>query len=259
MTTDEICAGIQAIFEDTRSIAEPAGALAVAGIEKDLSSRPERPASVVAINGGANMNFDRLRHVAERADLGAEREALLAVEIPERPGSFRRFCEALGERHVTEFNYRFGDPTTARIFVGVELEGGRAERAGLIARLAALHYPVLDLSDNEMAKLHLRHMVGGYGPHVDDELLLRFEFPERRGALLHFLAAVADRWNISLFHYRNHGSDWGRVLAGVQVPASDRREYHRHLDELGYAYWNETENPAYAMFLGGGFERKDGS
>jgi threonine dehydratase len=252
VTTDEICAAIQDIFEDTRSIMEPAGALAVAGLKRYVAAGGVRDQTLVAINSGANVNFDRLRHIAERAAVGEEREALLAVEIPEVPGSFLRFCETIGRRSVTEFNYRFGDAARARIFVGVELRGGAPERRRIVADLTKAGYPVLDMSDDEMAKLHVRHMVGGLAAGLRDERLCRFEFPERPGALLDFLKAIGTRWNISLFHYRNHGSDYGRVLAGVQVPAAELGDFHAHLAELGYPWWDETANPAYRMFLGGG-------
>jgi threonine dehydratase len=249
VNTDEICAAIQDIFEDTRTIVEPAGALAVAGLKRYVSTNDSRDMTFVAVNCGANINFDRLRHIAERAALGEQREALLAVEIPERKGSFMAFCEALGKRNITEFNYRYGDNTNARIFVGVELTQGKPERQKIVRELEKSGYPVLDLSEDEMAKLHIRHMVGGLAVGIRDERLYRFEFPERPGALLTFLAAIGNRWNISLFHYRNHGSDYGRVLAGVQVPETDLEEFDRHLQELGYPYWDESHNPAYRMFL----------
>jgi threonine dehydratase len=248
--TDEICAAIQDIFEDTRSIVEPAGALAVAGIKKYVARTGWRDKRLVAINCGANMNFDRLRHVAERADLGAQREALLAVEIPEEPGSFLKFCEVLGRRAVTEFNYRYESEHKAQVFVGFGLSEGRAERDAVVAQLRAADYAVTDMTDNEIAKLHVRYMVGGHARDLANELLYRFEFPERPGALLRFLQAVGSRWNISLFHYRNHGSDYGRVLAGIQVPPSERAEFLEHIDELHYAYTDETQNPAYRIFLG---------
>jgi threonine dehydratase len=218
VTTDQICAAIQDIFEDTRSIAEPAGALAVAGIKKYVARESCRGRALVAINGGANMNFDRLRYVAERADVGAQREALLAVEIPESPGSFLRFCELLGNRSITEFNYRYADVKTAQLFVGLAIAQGRAERAALIQSLSEAGFPARDMTDDETAKLHVRYMVGGHPGSIDHERLYRFEFPERPGALLKFLRAVGPRWNVSLFHYRNHGADYGRVLAGIQVP-----------------------------------------
>ena len=247
--TDEICAAIKDIFEDCRVIMEPAGALAVAGLKRYVE-RGTRGAHLIAIASGANVNFDRLRHVAERAELGEHREALIAVEIPERKGEFLRFCEALGSRSVTEFNYRYAPSEQARIFVGVALPDGRGEAEALIEQLAARGYPVLDLSDNELAKLHVRHMIGGHVPAVTDEVIYRFEFPERPGALLKFLQAIGDRWNISMFHYRNHGSDYGRVLAGVQVPSAERADFAAHLATLGYAHTDETQNPAYRLFLG---------
>ncbi|HVC29962.1 MAG TPA: threonine ammonia-lyase, biosynthetic, partial [Steroidobacteraceae bacterium] len=251
LDTDEICAAIQDVFEDTRSIVEPAGALAVAGLKKFIAREGWRDRRVVAINSGANINFDRLRHVAERADLGGEREALLAVTIPERPGSFLRFCEVLGDRNVTEFNYRYDGEQTAQIFFSFGLAQGRAEKDAVARALREAGYTVTDMTDNEMAKLHVRYMVGGRARGIRDELLYRFEFPERPGALLGFLQAVGGRWNISLFHYRNHGSDYGRVLAGIQVPSGERADFLQHLNELHYAYAEETDNPAYRMFLGG--------
>ncbi len=251
VNTDEICAAIQDIFEDTRSIAEPAGALAVAGIKKVVTREGWQNKRLVAVNSGANMNFDRLRHVAERADIGAEREALLAIEIPEQPGSFLRFCESLGPRSVTEFNYRYGSSERAQIFCAFALTEGRAEKERVVRQLRADGYTVHDMTDNEVAKLHVRYMVGGHARGLGDELLYRFEFPERPGALLRFLQAVGTRWNITLFHYRNHGSDYGRVLAGIQVPARERDGFVLHLNELHYAYTEETANPAYRMFLGG--------
>jgi threonine dehydratase len=252
--TDEICAAIQDIFEDTRSVAEPSGALAVAGIKRYVARGGVQQQRLIAINSGANMNFDRLRHVAERADLGAEREALLAVEIPERPGSFLQFCEALGQRSITEFNYRLQGSERARVFVGFGLREGHHEAEGVVAELRSAGYQVLDMSRNEMAKLHVRYMIGGRAPATEaalDELLFRFEFPERPGALLRFLKAVGTTWNISLFHYRNHGADVGRVLAGIQVPRAEREEFLRHLNELHYPYSDETANTAYRMFLAG--------
>jgi threonine dehydratase len=250
VTTDQICAAIQDIFEDTRSIAEPAGALAVAGIKKYVTREQCAGRMLVAINCGANMNFDRLRYVAERADLGAQREILLAVEMREEPGSFLRFCELLGRRSVTEFNYRYGNAWAAQVFVGLQ-SGGKTERESLIAAIGAAGFAVRDMTDNEMAKLHVRYMVGGHGQGLADERLYRFEFPERPGALLKFLQAIGSAWNISLFHYRNHGSDHGRVLAGIQVPRETHADFTRHLHELQYAYTEETENPAYKLFLGG--------
>jgi threonine dehydratase len=250
VSTDQICAAIQDIFQDTRSIAEPAGALAVAGIKKYVARENCTGRTLIAVNSGANMNFDRLRYVAERADLGAQREALFAVEIPEAPGSFLRFCELLGRRSVTEFNYRYADLQAAQVFVGLALTQGRAEREELMRSISAAGFAVRDMTENEMAKLHVRYMVGGQAA-LSDERLYRFEFPERPGALLKFLQAVGMNWNISLFHYRNHGSDYGRVLAGIQVPQETRADFLLHLNELHYAYTEETDNPAYKIFLSG--------
>jgi threonine dehydratase len=250
VNTDQICAAIQDVFQDTRSIPEPSGALALAGLKSWVAREQPRAQRLVAINSGANMNFDRLRHIAERADIGGAREALLAVEIPERPGSFLQFCEAIGQRSVTEFNYRYQNGARARIFVGCALQHGRAEADALVRELQAAGYPVVDMTDNEMAKLHVRYMVGGQAGGLSDELLFRFEFPERPGALLRFLRAIGGAWNISLFHYRNHGSDYGRVLAGIQVPRAARAQLLQHLQELHYPYTEETDNPAYRMFLG---------
>jgi threonine dehydratase len=251
VTTDQICAAIQDIFEDTRSIVEPAGALAVAGIKKFVARETCTERTLIAINCGANMNFDRLRYVAERADLGAQREVLLAVEIPEGPGSFLRFCELLGTRSVTEFNYRYADARAAQIFVGLALGSDQPTRESLIRTIARAGFEVRDMTDNEMAKLHVRYMVGGHARNLANERLYRFEFPERPGALLKFLQAVGTTWNISLFHYRNHGSDHGRVLAGIEVPPETREDFLLHLNDLQYAYTDETENLSYKIFLGG--------
>ncbi len=248
--TDQTCAAIRDIFEDTRSIVEPAGALAVAGAKKYVAQHGLEDTTIATISCGANVNFDRLRHIAERAAVGEQAEMLLAAEIPEEPGSFRKFCEAIGRRGVTEFNYRYGDDRSAHIFVGVQLTRGMQERFELLDKLRASGFPVEDLSDNEMAKLHVRHMVGGRAPGVRDERLFRFEFPERPGALLDFLNAIGTDWNITLFHYRNHGSDYGRILAGIDVPQEETDELEAHLSELGYAHWEESDNPAYRMFLG---------
>jgi threonine dehydratase len=250
VSTDEICAAIKDIFDDTRGIAEPAGALAVAGLKRYVHERGVEGEHLIAIESGANINFDRLRHVAERAELGEHREALLAVEIPERPGSFLAFCRTLGKRQITEFNYRYSDAIRAQVFVGVELARGDEERRDLIPRLAEKGFGVLDMTDNETAKLHIRFMVGGHARGVEDELLIRFEFPERPGALLNFLSGLGKRWNISLFHYRNHGAAYGRVLMGVQVAPPERADFRRLLDTLGYRYWEETDNPAYRIFAG---------
>jgi threonine dehydratase len=247
--TDAICAAIKDVFEDTRSILEPAGALAVAGMKTWCERHRVRDRTLVAIAGGANMNFDRLRFVAERAELGEAREAIFAVSIPERPGSFREFCALLGNRSVTEFNYRFADAKTAHIFVGVEV-GSRNETRDLLAAFHRLKIEAFDLTDNEMAKLHVRHLVGGHAPAAKNEILYRFEFPERPGALMRFLNSMSAGWNISLFHYRNHGADYGRVLVGMQVPSADKADFRRFLDRLGYTCVEETDNPAYRMFLG---------
>ena len=250
VSTDEICAAIKDVFDDTRGIAEPAGALGVAGLKRYVKREGVVGEHLIAIESGANINFDRLRHVAERAELGERREALLAVEIPERPGSFLGFCRTLGKRQITEFNYRYAHQRRAQVFVGVELGGGDAERQELISRLKQKEYAVVDMTENETAKLHIRFMVGGHAQGVADEFLIRFEFPERPGALLNFLSGLGRRWNISLFHYRNHGAAYGRVLMGVQVAVGERAELLRLLDGLGYRYWEETDNPAYRIFAG---------
>ncbi len=251
VSTDEICAAIKDIFDDTRGIAEPAGALAVAGLKRWVETTGIRDAHLIAIESGANINFDRLRHVAERAELGEHREALLAVEIPERPGSFLSFCKTIGKRQITEFNYRYADTQRAQVFVGIELTRGDEERAELIEKLIEKHFKVLDMTDNETAKQHIRFMVGGHAPTIEHETLIRFEFPERPGALLDFLTGLGKRWNISLFHYRNHGAAYGRVLMGTQIPPLEQQDFHHALDALGYRYFDETGNPAYQIFAGG--------
>jgi len=247
--TDAICAALKDVFEDTRSILEPAGALAVAGVKAWCARHRTTDRTYVAIACGANMNFDRLRFVAERAELGEKREAILAVTIDERPGSFREFCALLGRRSITEFNYRYADPKVAHIFVGLEVASAR-ETAELLKAFHRERIRAFDLSDNEMAKLHVRHLVGGHAPGVDNEILYRFEFPERPGALMRFLESMSRGWNISLFHYRNHGADYGRVLVGMQVPPSDSAELAAFLSRIGYDHVDETANPAYRMFLG---------
>lgn len=252
VNTDEICAAIKDIYDDTRSVAEPAGALAIAGIKKYLQHQPSKNSSLIAILSGANINFDRLRHVAERAELGELREALFAVEIPEQPGSFLNFCRVLGKRNITEFNYRYADTQRAHVFCGVELSGGMEERNRLKTRLEKKNFPVVDLTDNETAKLHIRYMVGGHAPQVTNEHLFRFVFPERPGALLDFLSGLSRGWNISLFHYRNHGAAYGRVLVGVQLDRTEVREFKAYLRELGYRYHEETNNAAYRLFAGAG-------
>ena len=249
VTNDEVCAAIKDVFDDTRSVMEPAGALSVAGL-KSWAARESglRDQRLVAILSGANMNFDRLRFVAERAELGEAREAVLGVTIPERPGAFREFCATIGPRVVTEFNYRLSGRDRAHIFVGLRT-ASREDAVDVAARLRARGYDTEDLSDNEVAKLHVRHMVGGRSSDVRDERLYRFEFPERPGALLQFLETLGGRWNISLFHYRNHGADFGRVLAGFEVPASEESEFQAFLHRLGYPFMPEAANPAYELFL----------
>jgi len=249
VSNDEICAAIKDIFDDTRTIMEPAGALSAAGLKAWVEREGVRDQSLVAVLSGANINFDRLRFVAERAEVGEAREALLAVTIPERAGAFREFCAAIGRRVVTEFNYRLSGRRQAHIFVGVATQS-RQDAAALAALLNASGYETVDLTDNEMAKLHVRHMVGGHAPEVRHERLCRFEFPERPGALTEFLDKLGGRWNISLFHYRNHGADFGRVLAGFEVEEKDLSEFRSFLEALGYPYTPETENPAYSFFLG---------
>ncbi|MFT6552094.1 MAG: threonine dehydratase [Zhongshania marina] len=249
-STDEICAAIKDIFDDTRSIAEPAGALALAGLKKYAEQHDCSGQTLLAIDSGANTNFDRLRYIAERTEIGEQREAILSVTIPERPGSFKKFCGALGKRNITEFNYRFGDDRDAQIFVGISVAAGGGDRQELVETLQKMEYPVADFTDNEMAKLHIRHMVGGHRPAtVKSELLYRFEFPERPGALMNFLAKLGNRWNISLFHYRNHGAAYGRVLVGLQADKKERAEIETFLDKLAYPYHEETGNPAYELFL----------
>jgi len=251
VTTDEVCSAIKDIFEDTRAIPEPSGALGVAGLKKYVEENGISDCGLVAINSGANMDFDRLRHISERAEIGEHREALLAVSIPEQPGSYRRFIELLGRRSITEFNYRYSNPREAHIFVGVRLTDGEREKQQIVAMLQDNGYPVIDMTNNEMAKLHVRYMVGGRSSGLENEVVLRFQFPERPGALLQFLDSLSDRWNISLFHYRNHGADYGRVLAGIDVPLSERADLKRSLEKLSYPYWDETDNPAYRSFLSG--------
>ena len=250
VSTDEICAAIKDVFDDTRSIMEPAGALAIAGLKRYQAQHQIKDKTVIAINSGANLNFDRLRHVAERSELGEQREALLAVTIPEKPGSFRQFCESIGQRGITEFNYRYADDNDAHIFAGIKLQEGEQEKQTLLVDLHKHGYPVLDMSNNEMAKIHIRYMVGGHSKSATDELVYRFQFPERPGALLRFLKNMGEDWNISMFHYRNHGADYGRVLVGIQVSEDERGRFDTFLENLGYLYWEEHENPAYRLFLG---------
>ena len=247
--TDAMCAAIKDVFEDTRAILEPAGALAIAGAKAYVERSRIHDRTLIAVACGANMNFDRLRFVAEEAELGEAREAILAVTIPEHPGSFKAFCSLVGPRNITEFNYRYADPREAHVFVGVQVQD-RAETARLVRALRRRGLKTFDFSDNELAKLHIRHLVGGHAATVKDEILYRFEFPERPGALMRFLTAMSRGWNISLFHYRNHGADYGRVLVGMQVPARDKRRFQAFLSEVGYPYRNESRNPAYKLFLG---------
>jgi len=246
--TDELCAAIKDIYEDNRSIVEPAGALGVAGLKKYVLETGARGQVLAAINSGANMNFDRMRHVAERTEMGEGREALFAVTIPEHPGSFLDFCRIIGDRNITEFNYRMSSRSEAHVFAGISIAEPE-EAAAIQQTLENAGLPTINLQDNELAKLHIRHMVGGRCPVVVDEVLYRFEFPERPGALLKFLSRAGGRWNISLFHYRNHAAAFGRVLAGVEVPPEDRDVFEAYLNELGYPYVNESNNPAYALFL----------
>jgi threonine dehydratase len=248
VSNDEICAAIKDIFEDRRSVLEPAGALAYAGLKRYAEKKKLAGRHLIAIASGANVNFDRLRHVAERAEIGERREGILAVTIPERAGALRKFCDILGDHSITEFNYRYADPGAAHIYVGVQVR--EAERIGALVQALRRHgYATLDMTDNEMAKLHVRHMVGGRAPNALDEILYRFEFAERPGALMHFLDKMGGAWNISLFHYRSHGADFGRVLVGMQVPPQDKKKFQRFLDSLGYEYVEETGNPAYKLFL----------
>jgi threonine dehydratase len=247
--TDATCAAIKDVFEDTRSILEPAGALAIAGAKLYAAREKLSGQTLVAVASGANMNFDRLRFVSESAEIGERREAILSVTVPETPGSFRKFCTLLGHRNITEFNYRYATPKEAHVFVGVQVRDP-SETDKLVALLKKHKLPTLDLTDNEMAKLHVRHLVGGRAPEVEDEIIFRFEFPERPGALKNFLNSMNHNWNISLFHYRNHGADYGRVLVGMQVPHHDKKALKTFLDKLGYCYWDESNNPAYRQFLG---------
>ena len=245
VSIDEICAAIKDIFEDTRSISEPSGALSVAGLKQYVERTERVDETHIAVVSGANMNFDRLRHVSERTEIGEKREILLAVTIPEKKGSFRRFCGAIGKRNITEFNYRYSDRQGAKVLVGVQTESDRDEFLQSLKH----EYDVVDLSDNEVAVLHVRHMVGGRAEGLGDEHLFRFEFPERPGALLKFLGVLGNDFNISMFHYRNHGSAFGRVLAGIQIPDKEMRKFRKGLAKIGYRFWEETENPAYKLFL----------
>ena len=248
VSIDEICAAIKDIFDETRSITEPAGALALAGLKKDIEKRKLKNKTLVTINSGANTNFDRLRHIAERADIGEEKEALFAVTIPEQPGSFKEFCNLIGKQSITEFNYRLSDPINAHIFVGIELKKGKKE-ASNIFNLIKKHFKIENLTDNELAKIHIRHMVGGRNNSIKNERLFRFQFPERPGALMEFLNGLGSHWNISLFHYRNHGAAYGRVLVGLEVPDHEAKSLVTYLTNIGFWFKDETNNPAFKHFL----------
>ncbi|MDO6514885.1 threonine ammonia-lyase, biosynthetic [Neptuniibacter sp. 2_MG-2023] len=251
VSTDEICAAIKDIYDDTRSICEPAGALGVAGMKKYVNREKCSDKTLIAIDSGANVNFDRLRHIAERSELGEKREAIIAARIPEQAGSFKKFCSALGKRNITEFNYRYSDDSNAIVFAGVQLTPNSNDRTELLTELREQAYEVEDLTDNEIAKLHVRYMVGGHSPDsLNDEVIYRFEFPERPGALMNFLSKLGGKWNISMFHYRNHGAAYGRVLVGMQVPNAERDQVGKFLSKIGYNYWEETDNTAYKLFLG---------
>ncbi|PIG91307.1 threonine ammonia-lyase, biosynthetic [Gloeocapsopsis sp. IPPAS B-1203] len=247
--TDATCAAIKDVFEDTRSILEPAGALAIAAAKAYVEREQIQEQTLVAVACGANMNFDRLRFVAERAELGERREAIYAVAIPEQQGSLRKFCECIGKRNLTEFNYRIADEKEAHIFVGVQIQN-RADQVKLVETFEGCGFKTIDLTDDELTKLHLRHMVGGHSPLAHNELLYRFEFPERPGALMKFVGSMSPDWNISLFHYRNNGADYGRIVVGMQVPPHEMKQWQAFLDTLGYRYWDESQNPAYKLFLG---------
>ncbi len=249
VSTDEICSAVKDIFDDTRAVTEPAGALAVAGMKKYVREHGLTGKTLISVVTGANVNFHRLRHISERTELGEQREVVLAVTIDERPGSFRHFSTALGKRNITEFNYRYDDAVSAKIFVGVEISDPERGRRELLAELDSKHFEVVDMSDNEAAKLHIRHMVGGRTQALANERVFRFEFPERPGALMKFLDLLGGRWNISMFHYRNHGADYGRVLIGMQVPESEMKPFTECLKTIGYRYWDETNNVAYQTFL----------
>ncbi len=249
VNTDDTCAAIKDVFEDTRSILEPAGALAIAGLKAYVEREGIMDETLIAIACGANMNFDRLRFVAERAEMGEHREAIFAVNIPEGPGSLRQFCKCIGKRNLTEFNYRIADEVEAHIFVGLQVKG-RQDANEMAATFEAHGFKTIDLTDDELTKLHLRHMVGGRSPLAHHERLYRFEFPEKPGALMKFLNCMSPNWNISLFHYRNNGSDYGRILVGLQVPPSETPDLQAFLDTVGYRYWDESDNPAYRLFLG---------
>ncbi len=248
VSTDEICAAIKDLYDDTRSVAEPSGALAVAGMKTYVEQTGITGESLVAVVSGANVNFDRLRHISERAEVGEQREVVLGVTIPEEKGSFRNFCRVLGKHPVTEFNYRCTDGADAHVFVGLQVTAAD-DRAQVLVDLNKGGYTVQDMTDNELAKLHVRHMVGGRTLGNKGELLYRFEFPERPGALLKFLSGVGTKWNITMFHYRNHGAAWGRVLVGFEAETNEKRRLGEYLQRVGFRYWEETDNPAYRLFL----------
>jgi len=250
-STDEMCAAIKDIFEDTRSIAEPAGALALAGMKKYIERTGVSGQQLLAIVSGANTNFDRLRYISERTEIGEQREAVISVTVPEQPGSFRAFCNALGRRNITEFNYRYADAGSAQVFVGLSVVPGGDDLQELLLMLGKRGYEVEDMTHNEVAKLHIRHMVGGHAPQAaSNERVYRLEFPERPGALQGFLSGLGDRWNISMFHYRNHGAAYGRILVGIQVERGEVKQLEKTLDKIKYRYWHETANIAYQLYLG---------
>ncbi|MDP5053092.1 MAG: threonine ammonia-lyase, biosynthetic, partial [Congregibacter sp.] len=250
-STDEMCAAIKDIFEDTRGIAEPAGALALAGLKKYVEREGVQGQQLLAVLSGANTNFDRLRYISERTEIGEKREAVISVTIPEKPGAFRKFCSSLGRRNITEFNYRYSSAAAARVFVGISVDPSKNDLPALLLQLGEQGYECEDLTDNEMAKLHIRYMVGGLAPQgAEQERVYRVEFPERPGALLKFLSGLGQRWNISLFHYRNHGAAYGRILVGMQVGTNERADVRACLDAIGFRYWDETNNAAYRLYLG---------
>jgi threonine dehydratase len=249
VSTDEICAALKDVYNDTRAICEPSGAMGVAGLKKYVEQHGIEGQTLLSIQCGANIDFDRLRYISERTEIGEKREAVLAVTLDEKPGSFQAFCKLLGRRNISEFNYRYSDASRAQVFAGMKVTSDE-DREQLVADLTSKGYQVSDMTDNEMAKLHIRHMVGGRSPQVGEEQVYRFEFPERPGAMLNFLVHLGGRFNISMFHYRNHGSAFGRVLVGFQASQKDQRELKKFLDDLGYRYENETDNEAYRFFLG---------
>ncbi|MBL7004079.1 MAG: threonine ammonia-lyase, biosynthetic [Gammaproteobacteria bacterium] len=250
VSTDQICAAIKDTYENTRAICEPAGAVGLAGLKKYVETNNITGQTLLSINSGANMNFDRLRHISERSEFGEQREAIIAVQIPERPGSFKQFCGIIGKRNITEFNYRYSDDKLAMVFAGLQLNKGIEEKDKIVEQLRNKNYPVYDMTDNELAKLHIRYMVGGHArTTLETERLIRFQFPEKPGALLNFLKQVGTRWNISMFHYRNHGSAFGRVLMGIQVDKPDIKEFKDFLATLEYPHWDESDNEAYQLFL----------